>query len=49
MYVEKVTFGKTKKFKIIKKTFKKSVDNLKGLCYYVQARSRAKHLSGTEP
>ena len=37
-------FVKTKKFKKIEKNFKKGVDNLKGLCYYVQARSRAQHL-----
>ena len=38
MYVE------NKKLKKIEKTFKKGVDNLKGTCYYVQARSRAQHL-----
>ena len=37
-------FGGVKNFKKIEKNFKKGVDNLKGLCYYVQARLRAQHL-----
>ena len=35
--------------KKIEKNFKKGVDNLKGLCYYVQACSRAQHLREPEP
>jgi len=42
-------FVKNKKLKKIEKNLKKGVDTPKETCYYVQARSRAQHLSGTEP